>query len=354
MRILDLYLVFSFWRAFVLLSAVLGVLFGFFDFLRQLDDVGQGSYTLGKALLFVALTSGGRLYDLLPIISLLAALTSLGGLADKNEILAMQASGMTRLRIGGVVMAGLGCLLCLGVALEEFVFPRAEHQAWLLRARALATKDITPYEGGFWAKEGSSFIRVETVHGKDLLLGIEIFIFDEEDRLKSFIEAAKGRALDREWILEGVTIREFLPGKIKEKRLAQFKWPVLLKSNQIEILTLPPEFLSIRQLLRYQALLRQGGQNYYQYALLIWQKVATPFTSLAMLFLALGFVFGPVREKGMGFRLSLGTLFGLSAYLGQEILSHVGMVFNFSAPLIAFIPTLLISGLALWRFSKLY
>ena len=353
MKILNLYLTFSFWRSFLLMGAILGLLFGFFDFLKQLDAVGRGSFTITKALLFVILTSGSRIYALLPIISLLAALASLGSLADKNEILAMQAAGMSRAKIGGVVVAALGVFLGLMLLAEEFFFPRVEHWAWLLRARALSTKDVTPYEGGFWAKSGPSYIKVETVHGKDFLLGIEIFTFDQQGRLKKFIEASRGRALDNQWLLEKVIVREFLAGEIKEKRFPKLRLKAFLKINQVEMLTLPPDFLSIRQLMHYQSLLKEGGQNYYRYALLIWRKIASPVTSWAMLLLALGFVFGPTRERGMGFRLSLGMLFGLLVYLGQEILSHVGLVFNLSAPLVSLLPSILVFLLALFRLSKI-
>ncbi len=353
MKTLDLYLIRAYFRFFFLLALVLALLFGFFEFVAQLENVGRGNYDFLKALAYVFLTSGGRLYDLLPIISLLAGLLALGNLGERQELLAMQAAGMSRGRIGMAVLSGLFLLLFLFLLLEETLFPRAEHKAWLLRARALATRGITPYGQGFWAKEAENFLRVEKVLGKGLLAGVEIFFFDEEGRLKRFVFAEKGEVHDDHWLLFQVAEQEIKPQQIEERHFSNLKIKAFLNVGQVENLTLPAEFLSLRELWRSQKALQEGGQNAYRYALLFWQRIFVLPTAVFMLFLALGFVLCPLRERGKGLRVGAGALFGLFVYLGEQVLAHLGLVFEWSPFLMASIPAFFVFLLALWRWRSL-
>ncbi len=349
MKTLDLYLIRVYYRTFFLLFLILALLFGFLEFISQLEDVGRGSYNFLKALAYVFFTTGGRTYELLPVTSLLAGLWSLGGLADRNELLAMQAAGMTRSRIGGVVLAGLVVLLAIFAFLEETLFPRAEYKAWLLKARALSGKDLTPYGHGFWAREKENFLQVKRVLGKGLLAGVEIFVFDEHGRLSRFVSAQKGEVHDDHWLLFQVVQQEIGPRWIKKERFEELRLKAFVPVQKVENLTLPPEYLSPSELWHSKTVLEEGGQNAYRYTLLFWQRLFVLPTALFMLLLALGFVLRLPKERGKGVQVGFGAIFGLFIYLGEQVLAHLGLVLELPPLLIAMIPVSLVASLALWR-----
>ena len=54
--------------SFLVLVALLA-LFGFFDLIRELDDLGKGNYRLTSMLAYVALTLPSHAYVLLPVTS---------------------------------------------------------------------------------------------------------------------------------------------------------------------------------------------------------------------------------------------------------------------------------------------
>ena len=64
----------------LVLSAFLG-LFGFFDMIAEVKNVGQGTYELHHALAFVLLRMPGRAYELMPIAVLIGTLYALSTLA---------------------------------------------------------------------------------------------------------------------------------------------------------------------------------------------------------------------------------------------------------------------------------
>ena len=107
MKIIDLYIGKSFTRCFLLVLSILGFLFSFFEFILELDEVGKGHYQLNDALSYVLLTLPGRLLDLIPHSSLLGGIIALGLLADKNELVAMNAGGISVRRI--CLVSHCGC-----------------------------------------------------------------------------------------------------------------------------------------------------------------------------------------------------------------------------------------------------
>ena len=134
MRILDFYIGKSFLKYFFLIIVILMVLFSLFELLSQLDDVGKEGYRLSNALIFIALTLPKRILDLMPISTLLGGIIALGLMADHGELTAMEASGISVLRICTTVfVTGMLLMLTSGI-LSEMVIPGMEQQARKTRA----------------------------------------------------------------------------------------------------------------------------------------------------------------------------------------------------------------------------
>ena len=70
-------------------------LFGFFDMIGEVKNVGDGGYQWHHALMFVGLRLPGRVYELMPIAVLIGTLYSLSALARHSEITVLRASGLS-------------------------------------------------------------------------------------------------------------------------------------------------------------------------------------------------------------------------------------------------------------------
>src|SRR6185369_16183471 len=90
--------------ATMLIFAALLMLFAFFDLIHELGDVGRGDYTIGAALLFVALHLPSRLYELFPVAALIGTLFGISQLVANSEYTVMRASGMSLIQVGLSVM----------------------------------------------------------------------------------------------------------------------------------------------------------------------------------------------------------------------------------------------------------
>ena len=143
-----------------------------------------------------------------------------------------------------------------------------------------------------------------------------------------------------------------LNGPITLERRSQLPWhseltPELLST---EILV-EPDKMSIVELRRKIKYMESQGLNTANFQLGLWTKTLQPIASLSLVFVAISFIFGPLRETTMGMRVVSGLVTGIVFKFVQDLLSPASLVFGFP-PLIATATPILIclvSGYALLR-----
>jgi lipopolysaccharide export system permease protein len=83
-------------QAVLYVSLAFLALFFFFDLVDEMRWVGSGNagYTATRALLFVALSIPGHLYELMPIAVLIGAIFVMAKFAQSSEFTIMRTSGM--------------------------------------------------------------------------------------------------------------------------------------------------------------------------------------------------------------------------------------------------------------------
>lgn len=355
MRILDIYLARRFINYFFLIIFILIVLFSLFELLSQLDDVGTGNYRLVDAFAFVALTLPKRLLDLMPISTLLGGILALGQLADRGELVAMEASGVSNMRICGVVLAtGIVLMLVSGI-LAEVVIPGMEQLARKTRAQAMSPTNIAITREGFWARKGNSYIHVNMMLNEGEAANIDIFDFDDRGHMQTFSHAQNAKLQgNRQWVLKDITQKIIVGNEVTTKKVETLTLDSFLAAYQVSILELPPYSLSTPNLIHYINALKQSGQNSDQYSVAFWRKLSIPLTTVAMVLLALSFVFGSTRNVGSGYRITIGALTGIILYFIDQMIIQWGLLLNLSPFITAMLPVLLISSIAIIRLRRAF
>jgi lipopolysaccharide export system permease protein len=354
MRILDRYIGASFLRGFLLVVCILISLFTFVELVGQLDNVGKKNYHMQDALLYVVLTLPRRFYDLMPMSALLGSIITLGLLADRGELLAMQVAGVSVQRICSSVLVTGALLMLIMVALGELVAPPLEQSARTLRLRALSDPGVLPTKQGFWVRRGTSYIHVGRVFGSKTASDLDIFERDTEGRLLRFIHARRATiGTDRRWLLEEVTEKTISSDEISTQRLPSLTLESFLTAAQVAVFQLPPDTLSGWDLHRYIKALRERGQNADTYSLALWQKITMPLATGAMILLSLTFVFGPPRERTAGFRIMMGSMVGVAFFLANQIMGRLGLVLEVHPAVATTAPVAGILALAIWLLRRL-
>ena len=91
-----------------------------------------------------------------------------------------------------------------------------------------------------------------------------------------------------------------------------------------------PQDLSLRGLQSYADYLRQQGLDAGDYELAFWNKALQPLTVAGLVLVAISFVFGPLRDSTMGFKIFTGVVVGISFRTAQDLLGPASLVYGFS------------------------
>jgi lipopolysaccharide export system permease protein len=351
MRILDKHIGATVLFSIVIVAVIVLGLDLLFAFIDELDDV-EGTYGAMDALVYTLFTLPRRLYDLLPLAALIGSLIGLGTLASNSELTVMRAAGVSVTRIVMAVFKPVLVVLLTGVLLGEYAAPHSENMAESRRAIAQGTEQAFKSRG-FWHREGDDFLHINAVQLDGVLRGITRYRFDDKRRLLEASFASKAIVEDDSWLMENVQTTRFPEPDRSEVSLAtQERWNVLLSAELLRVVVLDPDVLPLSGIWHYQSYLAEQGLSNVQYRLAFWKKLFQPLATLALVFVAISFVFGPLRSVTLGQRVFTGVLVGFSFRMVQDLLGPSSLVFGFS-PLIAVLaPVLLLFLLGAWLMRR--
>lgn len=340
MRILDRHIGTTVLFSILVVALIVLGLDLLFAFIGELDDV-EGSYGAMDALVYTLFTLPRRLYEMLPLAALIGCLVGLGTLAGNSELTIMRAAGVSITRIVTAVLRPLLVVLLAGVLLGEYAAPYSENLAESRRAIAQGTEQAFKSRG-FWHREGNDFLHINAVQPDGALRGITRYRFDGERRLLEASFASRATVEDDGWLMTDVQTTRFPePDRSEVVSAPEERWSVLLSAELLRVVVLDPEVLSLRGIWHYQGYLAEQGLSNAQYRLAFWKKLLQPVATLALVFVAISFIFGPLRSVTLGQRVFTGVLVGFSFRIIQDLLGPSSLVFGFS-PLVAVLGPILV------------
>ena len=312
-----------------------------FNFITELEDLGEGDYSLVQVALFLFLTTPRRIFEILPMALLVGGLLGMGALASSSELIVMRASGTSVLRLTTAALCA-GLILSLGgLLLGEFIAPYTEKIAQELRSAALYSGRTIRSGKGFWARDGDQFIHVQVVLTRHNLSGVSVYRVDENAQLHSLMQARSARYTNGAWLLQEVKHHHIALDHFTIEQQTEVLWPSSINPDTLDILAADPEDLSMRDLMAYIGYLKNNALDARHYQLAFWNKVFSPVTHLAMLMIAMPFAFTRQRTSGAGQRLMIGVMLGLLFYLLSRMLSNWVLLSNLPTALGAALPPLL-------------
>ena len=352
MNLLDSYISGNVAKGYTLILMVFLSLFSFFVFVEEIGKVGKGTYQLLDAVSYVAMTTPGRMVYLAPFTALLGSIVALGRLASTQELIAMEALGISPRRIAWAVLQ-VGILFSgFTVAIEEWVAPLLEQKAHIQRSLAISGSQTLQSQNGFWLRDNLRYIKVGNIRYGEVLESIDIYQFDQNGQLHTTTHAQEAILNNHDqWMLKDIRQNIITKHNISVQQLETLTWDTSIRPEEIHILTLPPETLPPSDLYDYVQHLKKSGQNYSRQELIFWEKIARPFAAGVMVFLAIPSVFGPLRGTTMGKRILVGSGLGMAFYLTSQICSQVGLVWDLHPSGTTLFPIVgtLIASLWLWR-----
>lgn len=354
MRIVRRYIARQVFGATALVFAALLFLFGFFDFIQELSDVGRGGYRLPLAALYVALSLPGRAYEILPVAALIGTLFALSQLVVNSEYTVLRVSGMS-MRNMAVALARIGIALSVFTfVLGEVVAPITEQAAQRLRLQATSSNVVAKaFRSGLWVKDANKFVNVSRIMPETVIHNVHVYEFDDAFKLRTISHASRGEyQRDDLWTLHDVVQTRFEGNQTTVNRFAETPWHSVLNPSILNVLMVVPEQMSVWNLYAYLQHLQRNKQETVRYEIAMWQKIIYPFAVLVMMVLALPFANFEVRSGGIGARIFTGIMLGLGFHLANRLFGHLGLLNAWPPLLSALLPTLGFLGAAIWMMHR--
>jgi lipopolysaccharide export system permease protein len=360
---------------FVLLALL--SIFAFFDIVAQLDDVGQGGYTLRAALTYVLLSQPSRIYELMPIAALIGTIYALSKLAASSEFTIMRVSGMSTRRLALWVTSVGIFFVAATYLMGEVVAPPLERLAQRVRIQATNAGIATEFRSGAWARdivkdeagniERFRFVNVRVVKPDTTTALWRIFDFDAEYRLRSIATAETGTYLPPgghgrgAWLLTDVVETRIPPVARDDAapaalstqivRERERRWESELSPEIFGVLLVSPERMSVVALAQYVRHLAENRQRTDRYEIAFWNKIFYPLAILVMMALALPFAYLHVREGSVSLKIFTGVMIGVGFYMLNKLFAHLGLLNTWPPIVVAALPSFVVLSVAL---STLY
>ncbi len=342
MKIYRRYLAREVSASILLVLAGFLALFGFFDMIGEVKNVGEGNYQLHHALAFVALSMPGRIYELMPITVLIGTLYALSALARHSEITVLRASGMSTVRLLSTLFQVALVFAFITFLIGELVAPPSERAAQQLRLKERGKTVGQDLRSGLWVKDERSFINVRTVLPDTRLQGVRIYDFDSGGKLRSVTDAAEGVYLPpARWLLSGVVQTSLQGDRSEVVKKPDMQWQSALNPDILAVLMVAPERMSLLHLSTYVKHLEENSQKTQRYTIALWKKVVYPLAALVMVALAMPFGYTHNRVSGVSLKIFAGVMIGVFFHMLNGLFSNLGAINSWSPVLSAMAPSAL-------------
>ena len=83
-----------------------------------------------------------------------------------------------------------------------------------------------------------------------------------------------------------------------------------------------------------------------------WGRVVNPLVTFIMLLVSAPFVIGIKRGISAGGRMLIGVVIGMGFNVIDNIVGHLGLVYDLNPPLVAFMPSIIVLTLAIYAIKR--
>lgn len=340
MKLIDVYIGQNILAPTILASLGLVGFLTLATFLDQLNDL-KNTYNILTAGRFVLLSIPRVFYETAPYAMLIGSLIGLGQLSKNSELIVLRAAGISTHRIAVTTLSASLIFAGGSTLIGELVAPEAELNARLIREGAMEF-DISPGADGIWSKDEETFAHFSVIN-KDLLKDITVY-YRQENRIVKMLWAdsasyQQSSSSGEQWMLFKVYITKFAADSVASTQHDSLAWNVNFDPISLATeLLVGPGRMSLGTLKSLITSKDAAGLDTRTYQIGYWTKIFQPLSSLALVLISIGFVFGSARETTIGRRIVTGLIVSILFKMMQDLITPASLVFGFPPLLAVLIP----------------
>jgi lipopolysaccharide export system permease protein len=351
MKIKDRYIANTLLTYSIVVLLVWLSIYSFFNFLAELNNVGTVNYTILEAFKYIVLQLPEVAYDQVSPIILLGCVLGMGHLATTGQLIILRASGISILKITWITLKNAIIFLILITMIGEIVAPTLTTYAENERSNALGQNTISSSKDGFWIRDGNNFINVKNNVDGSVFNDITVIEVNNESNKIERVVNSQSAIFDGQNInMESTNIFSvdstnlFDDINLKEHNL--YKKKVTFDQDLIDSLEKEPKDLTTFTILKQINFLAENKLRVEVFELELYKRLSKPITLIAMILLAMLFIFGSTRDASLGRKIFFGLAIGLSFELISRIGGALALSLDLSPLLSTFVPAIVIMFIA--------
>jgi len=351
MKIKDRYIANTLLTYSIVVLLVWLSIYSFFNFLAELNSVGTFNYSILEAFKYIVLQLPEVAYDQVSPVILLGCVLGMGHLATTGQLIILRASGISILKITWLTLKNAIIFLILITMIGELVAPSLTSYAENERSDAMGQNSLSSSQDGFWIRDGNNFINVKNNVDGSIFNGITVIeVNNESNKIERVVESKSaifdGQNIDMDStnVFSINSANLFDEISLKERNL--YKKRVAFDQDLIDSLEKEPKDLTTFTILKQIQFLTDNKLRAEVFEVELYKRLVKPITLVAMVLLAMLFIFGSTRDATLGRKIFFGVVIGLSFELISRIGGALALSLNFSPLLSTFVPAIAIMIIA--------
>jgi len=332
--ILHFYFARKFAWIFFGITAVFFVLMALIDLVEQLRRFDSGTVDFAQVMELTLLNTPEGIYNILPLIMILATVTMYLGLARSSELVVTRASGRSALHS---LMAPVLVAIVIGTLAVAMVNPivaaTSKRYHTLFDAYRSFGNDTLSISGeGLWLRqggvEGQTVIHADSANpDATILYDVTFIAYAPEGGPLRRIEATSARLNTGAWELQNAKVWPLEAGVNPEASAREhdrLTVPSTLTVDRIRNGFGKPSAISIWDLPNFIVQLEQAGFSARRYAVWYQMELARPLFLMAMVLIASAFTMRHARAGGTGIAVLSAIMLGFSLYYIRNFAQILG------------------------------
>ncbi|WXT99949.1 MAG: Lipopolysaccharide export system permease protein LptG [Catillopecten margaritatus gill symbiont] len=350
MNILNRYIAKTLLMHTLAVMAVWLGIYTLFNFINQVDSIGQHNYTALSALIYVMADLPSVVYAHSLVIILLGCLLGLGHLAATSQLIVIRGGGISIMQIAQRV-TGIALIFILIVSLlGELIAPTATEYAESYRDKSLGRSVSTSSQQGFWLKDKNTILNVKKNFDGRSFGGVTLIQTNKAYRLDAVLHSDKASLNGKQLNLEKTKHYQLKQAEkfttIQSQNHQEYGVDVSFDQRLINTLKKEPQELSIVNLYKHMVFLSSNNLASKAFEVELYKRLVKPITLVAMLMLSMLFIFGSLRDATLGKKIFLGIVISLFFELSSRLGSVISLRFDYDPLFSASAPTLITLGVA--------
>ena len=346
MKIRDRYITKTLLSYTIIVLVVWISIYSFFNFLAELNSVGKESYTILSAFTYIILQLPEVVYKQASPIILLGCILGMGHLATTGQLLIFRVSGASILKITLLTLKNSLVFVLFFIAIGEFLAPISSSFAESSRSNAMGNSNVSINQNGFWIRDGDNFINVKSNIDGKLFNTITVIEVNSSNKIERVIKSENaifdGDSLDMSGS-EIFSIDESSSfDRISLKERNSYNKTVSFDQDLIDSLEKDPEDLSTWTLIKQIRFLTDNKLRSGVFEVELYKRLTQPITLIAMILLAMLFIFGSTRDVTLGRKIFFGVALGLSFEMLSRVASAMSLGLDFSPFLSSILPSIMV------------